>query len=200
MIATRKPYSLAVALPFYSVSQSEVKMDIVWKPLGDIIPYENNPRNNKASIDRVAASIKEFGFKVPIVIDSAGVIAAGHTRYEAAKKLGWEQVPCIVADDLTPEQIKGFRLADNKVGESSEWDFDKLGEELDEIFDIDMEQFGFDINVDEIAGETDRDFSDTSFNYQEQYGVIVMCENESDQEKVYNELTEKGYSCKVVAV
>ena len=132
-------------------------MEIVWKGLNEITPYANNPRNNSASIDRVAASIKEFGFKVPIVIDASGTIAAGHTRYEAAKRLNWEKVPCIVADDLTDEQIKGFRLADNKVGEASEWDFEKLGEELDGIFDLDMSEFGFDLSFDDDEPEMKED-------------------------------------------
>jgi hypothetical protein len=171
VIATRKPYSLAVALPFYSVSHSEVKMEIVWKGLNEITPYANNPRNNSVSIDRVAASIREFGFKVPIVIDASGTIAAGHTRYEAAKRLNWEKVPCIIADDLTPEQIKGFRLADNKVGEASEWDFEKLGEELDGIFDIDMEQFGFDLEVEEEEPEPEEDPFEDIEKLEKHYGV-----------------------------
>ena len=90
----------------------------------------------------MAASIKEFGFKVPIVIDANGEIVAGHTRLKAAKKLGLAEVPCIIADDLTPEQIKAFRLADNKTAELAEWDFDLLHLELDDI-DLDMSDFGF---------------------------------------------------------
>lgn len=119
-------------------------MQIEMMPVGSITPYEKNPRKNKQSVDAVAESIKEFGFKVPIIIDKDGVIVAGHTRLMAAKKLKMTEVPIIRADDLTPEQIKAFRLADNKVGESSEWDFDLLKEELDGIFDIDMSAFGFD--------------------------------------------------------
>lgn len=117
--------------------------------LKDIKPYGKNPRKNDQSVDKVANSIKEFGFKVPIVIDKNNVIVCGHTRYKAAKKLGLSVVPCVVADDLTEEQIKAYRLADNKVGEDSEWDFDLLGEELDGIFDIDMSDFGFDLSEEE---------------------------------------------------
>lgn len=108
--------------------------------------YENNPRHNESAVDAVAASIKEFGFKVPIVIDKDNVIIAGHTRKRAAEKLGLDKVPCIVADDLTPEQIKAFRRADNKTAELAEWDFDKLETELSELqdLDFDMSQFGFD--------------------------------------------------------
>lgn len=116
---------------------------IVYKNINEIVPYENNPRKNDKSVDYVANSIKEFNFQNPIIIDSKGVIVAGHTRYKAAVKLKMDTVPCIVADDLTEEQIKAFRLADNKVGESSQWDMDLLVNELDGIFDLDMSDFGF---------------------------------------------------------
>lgn len=115
---------------------------IIYKNIDDLIPYENNPRINDNGVEALAESIKEFGFKVPIIIDSDGVIIAGHTRLKACKKLGIEEVPCIVADDLTDEQVKAFRLADNKVAELSDWDLDKLKEEIEEL-DIDMTKYGF---------------------------------------------------------
>lgn len=118
-------------------------MDVVNLKIKDLKPYEKNPRKNDGAVEYVANSIKEFGFKVPIVVDKDNVIVAGHTRYKAAKKLGLKEVPAIVADDLTDEQIKAFRLADNKVGEFAAWDTELLGEELSEILDIDMEDFGF---------------------------------------------------------
>ena len=118
-------------------------MQIVEKKLCDIKPYEKNPRKNDNAVEQVANSIKEFGFKVPIVIDKDNVIVCGHTRYKASKKLGIDTVPCVIADDLTDEQIKAYRLADNKVSELAEWDFNILGEELEGIFDIDMKDFGF---------------------------------------------------------
>ena len=114
----------------------EIKID-------QLTPYDHNPRQNDGAVDAVAASIKNFGFKVPVVIDRERVIVAGHTRYKAAKKLGLESVPCIVADDLTDEQIRAFRLADNKVGELAGWDFDLLNMELAGIEELDMTQFGF---------------------------------------------------------
>lgn len=121
-------------------------MKIVEKKIESLKPYENNPRNNDNAVDAVAASIKEFGFKVPIVIDSAGVIIAGHTRYKAAQKLGLQAVPCIIADDLTPEQVKAFRLADNKVAELATWNTELEFLELSELDKIgfDMSLFGFD--------------------------------------------------------
>ena len=118
-------------------------MQIIEKSITEITPYEKNPRKNDEAVEYVANSIKEFGFKVPIVIDKNGVIVAGHTRYKAAQELGLEKLPCVIADDLTEEQVKAFRLADNKAGEIAEWDFDLLDEELDGIFDIDMSGLGF---------------------------------------------------------
>lgn len=118
-------------------------MDIVLKKISDIRPYEKNPRRNDEAVKYVAESISQFGFKVPIVIDKDGVIVAGHTRYKAAKKLNLKEVPCIIADDLSEEQIKAFRLADNKVAEKAEWDFELLAGELEDLFDFDMTVFGF---------------------------------------------------------
>lgn len=118
-------------------------MNITERSMGEIRPYEKNPRKNDEAVKYVAESIKQFGFKVPIIVDAEGVIVAGHTRYKAAKKLGLKTVPCIIADDLTEEQIKAFRLADNKVAEKAEWDFDLLAEEMDDLFDFDMTVFGF---------------------------------------------------------
>ena len=175
-------------------------MKVIEKKTADIIPYENNPRNNDDAVDAVAASIKEFGFKVPIVIDKGSVIVAGHTRLKAAEKLGLEKVPCIVADDLTEEQINAYRLADNKTGELSAWDFEKLEEELSALENIDMDQFGFDISVDDGKEPDEVETGGNGFSYQEQYGVIVMCANEAEQEQVYNKLKEQGYDCKVVSV
>lgn len=118
-------------------------MNIIEKPINEVIPYEKNPRINDNAVPAVMRSIEEFGFKVPIVIDKNGTIVTGHTRLKAAKKLGMKTVPCIVADDLTPEQIKAFRLADNKVAEAAEWDMELLNKELDGIVDIDMSDFNF---------------------------------------------------------
>lgn len=114
--------------------------------LEEIRPYEKNPRRNDGAVEAVAKSIEQFGFKVPIVVDADNVIVAGHTRYKAAQKLHLESVPCIVANDLTPAQIKAFRLADNKVSELARWDDALLLDELDglDLFNIDMTDFGFD--------------------------------------------------------
>lgn len=128
---------------------------IVYKKVSDLIPYDRNPRKNEGAVEVVANSIKEFNFQNPIIIDKDGVIVAGHTRLRAAQKLGLDKVPCVVADDLNEEQIKAFRLADNKTAEFAEWDFELLDEELQDINDIDMSEFGFDEKV--IPGITDEE-------------------------------------------
>lgn len=137
-------------------------MNIVMKQIIELKEYENNPRNNEAAVDAVAKSIEEFGFKVPIVITSEHVIIAGHTRLKASKKLGLTEVPCIIADDLTDEQIKAFRLADNKTAELATWDFSKLEDELASI-EMDMSLFGFEDLEEEVPDNaTDDDFDPDS--------------------------------------
>lgn len=116
-------------------------MQIIEMDIRDLIPYENNPRRNDAAVDKVAASIQEFGFKVPIIVDKDNVIVAGHTRLKAAEMLGMDKVPVIRADDLSEEKVKAFRLADNKTGEIATWDFAKLEEELLDIECINMQEF-----------------------------------------------------------
>lgn len=125
------------------------KISIQYKNIKELKLYDKNPRKNKDSVPYVANSIRQFGFKVPVVVDKNNVVVCGHTRIYACKQLDITEVPCIIADDLTDEQIKAYRLADNKVGELSEWDFDLLGEELDGILDLDVSDFGFDLSGDE---------------------------------------------------
>lgn len=118
------------------------KYQVEYKNVDELIPYINNPRNNDHAVDAVASSIMNFGFKVPIVIDKYNEIINGHTRLKAAKKLGLEEVPVIVADELTEEQVRAFRLADNKVAELADWDDELLRAEM-AFIGIDMTQFGF---------------------------------------------------------
>lgn len=134
--------------------------------------YPNNPRHNEKAVDAVANSIKEFGFKNPIIIDKDFVIVAGHTRRLAAEKLGLKVVPCIVADDLTPEQIKAFRLIDNKTAELAEWNFDKLEEELASLTDFDMSDFGFE-HLEDIDWAGVEDLSESS--YEEPKKTYLKC-------------------------
>ena len=144
-----------VLLWYYQIIKKEVRdkhrvvlfylegnMQVFEKELSWLKPYANNPRDNESAVEPVAKSIKEFGFKVPIVATSDGEIINGHTRFKASKRLGLEKVPVIIADDLTDEQIKAFRLADNKVSEFSKWNEDKLRDELKQL-EMDMAEFGF---------------------------------------------------------
>lgn len=141
-------------------------MQIIDMPIGQIKPYEHNPRNNDAAVEPVAASIREFGFRQPIVVDVKNVIICGHTRYRAAKRLGLETVPVLVASDLSPEKVKAYRLADNKTAEAAEWLPDELAAELGDLQGaLDMAQFGFDlgdidIGQDDLPGDDD-DFDPT---------------------------------------
>ena len=122
-------------------------MQIFDVDINQIKPYAKNAKlHPDEQIGRIANSIREFGFKQPLVIDKNNVLVIGHGRYAAAKRLGYDTVPCLMADDLTEEQIKALRLADNKTNES-DWDIDFLNIELDDITDIDMSQFGFDLDI-----------------------------------------------------
>lgn len=169
------------------------KLEIKYIPINDIKPYKNNPRLNEEAIPYVMKSIREFGFKNPIILDKNNVIVAGHTRLESAKRLGMKEAPVIYADDLTEEQVKAFRLVDNKVSEKSMWDYSKLDEELDSILDIDMSMFDFDINTDDV--EIERiDLSNKEF---EKYEIIITCQNEIELEENYNKLTKEGYKCTI---
>lgn len=149
-------------------------MNIVYKTLKEIRPYEKNPRKNDNAIECVMNSIKEFGFKVPIVIDSNNIIVAGHTRYKAAQQLNMQEVPCIITDDLTDEQVKAFRLVDNKASELSGWDFNLLQEELDGIINIDLDKFGFFIedNVGNLSVTDDDFLSDTEITKSKDKTII----------------------------
>lgn len=167
-------------------------MNVYEKKLSEITPYENNPRNNEKAVTYVANSIREFGFRVPIVIDKDGIIVAGHTRLKAAIQLGLETAPCIIADDLTDEQVKAYRLADNKVSEFATWDDELLNIEMGELLEIDMSDFGFDTNIDE--PDERRDLSDSLDDGE--YQLIV--EGTEDQlSELYERLMGEGYECRI---
>jgi site-specific DNA-methyltransferase (adenine-specific) len=122
-------------------------LNVINLDINKLIPYINNPRNNENAIDKVASSIKEFGFKVPEVIDQDNVIVDGHTRVLASKKLGLKEIPCVVADDLSEAQIKAFRIADNKVSEYASWDEELLKLELEQLEDMNFSMSDFDLNL-----------------------------------------------------
>ena len=158
-------------------------MEIVEKKLSEIYPYEKNPRMNDNAVKYVAESIENYGFKVPIVVDIGGVIVTGHTRYKAAQLLGLETVPCIVADDLTDEQIRAYRIADNKTSEYSIWDNKLLLEELDNIGDLFT---GFELpKLEEIGmlDETDNDVI-TDNDFCTTYEIVIRSEDKKKIEQI----------------
>ncbi len=168
-------------------------MEIIMKRVEELTPYERNPRRNDEAVKFVKASIEQFGFKVPIVIDADGVIVAGHTRLKAAKELGMEEVPCIVADDLNEEQVKAFRLADNMTASKSEWDIELLNTELLDLeANFDMADFGFELNAP--TGEI-KEREEAVFN--ESISVLVNCDTEGEAQALFDRLTEEGYTCQV---
>lgn len=148
-------------------------IEIIYKDISDLKPYEKNPRKNKSAVKKVAMSIKEYGFKIPLVVDKDNVVVCGHTRLLAAEKLKINSVPCIIASDLTPEQIKAFRIADNKVTEEADWDKDLLTQELKDLLNIDydLSLTGFDKkDLDFLL--TDIEAPDEDFNPDEEAPVI----------------------------
>ena len=177
-------------------------MNIVNMNIEDLIEYDNNPRFNDNAVEPVARSIEQFGWKVPIVIDSNNVIITGHTRLKAAKFLGLDEVPCIVADDLDEDQVKAFRLADNKVGELAGWDYEALQIELDSI-ELDMGDFGFvnieDIDLSNFFDEPEQEEAAEEEEEEEKpkdYFLTVFCESEEDRETLRIELEDNGYVVK----
>jgi|DEB0MinimDraft_3_1074331.scaffolds.fasta_scaffold39312_2 ParB-like chromosome segregation protein Spo0J len=169
-----------------------------------LIPYARNPRKNSAAVDKIAASIKEFGWQQPIVVDKENVIIAGHTRLLAAQKLGIEDVPVHVAD-LTETQAKAYRLADNRLSEDADWDIEMLGLEIRELDDLNfnLDMTGF--NNSELANLLiDKTLIDDDLPEQEQlknvFEVAVECEDEQEQEKVFQMLTDEGLKCRILSI
>lgn len=140
-------------------------MEVKEWPIDKVKPYKNNPRNNDDAVEATANSIKEFGWQQPIVVDKDGIIIVGHTRLKAANKLKLEQVPVTVAENLTDEQVKAYRLADNKTGELADWDFSLLDDELAGIEDFDMSEFGFsDAELSAAMDDADGEAHDDGFD------------------------------------
>ena len=173
--------------------------------LSAIKPYERNPRKNDSAVNGVAESIKQFGFKQPIVIDKNNVIVAGHTRYKAAKQLGLNSVPCVRADDLTTEQVKAYRILDNKLNELATWDFQALGDELNS-FDFDFETFNFNFDYEK---DFDTFFDDNSYKQKEsadssvtKYQIIITYDTEEERDQFHEYLENEGieHNCKRIKI
>lgn len=166
-------------------------MQIVNKPTEELKPYDKNAKkHDKKQIANVAESIKQFGFVQPIVLDKNNNVIIGHCRLEAAKKLHLDEVPCVMADDLTDEQVKKLRLLDNKLNES-EWDIDLIAEEI-AYLDFD----GFDVDW-ELPEDEENQIERKEINLNENISVIVECENDEEAETVFNKLSNEGYVCRI---
>lgn len=179
-------------------------MNISLVATDSLIPYINNPRDNSNAIDKVAASIKEFGFRQPIVIDDESVIVAGHTRYMAAKKLNLEHVPVEIVHDLTELQIKAYRIADNRVAQESTWDDQLLNIEIQNLdnnnFDLSLTGFNED-EIEIILSDDDINNADTSEqHYDSVFQIIVDCSTEREQENLFGKFKAQGLTCKVVSI
>lgn len=167
--------------------------NIVYKPIKELKPYKKNAKKHpKEQVEQIANSIKEFGFTQPVLIDRNNCVVAGHGRILGAKKAGLKEVPTLCLDDLTEEQIKAYRLADNKLNES-EWDFSLLDEELGMLSDdIDMSLFGLDVALSE---ETEKKNKKVEFEVKKQNKVIVECISARQAEDLYERLVMEGYTC-----
>lgn len=171
--------------------------------IGKLIPYINNPRVNEHAVETVASAIKEFGFRVPIVAKSDGIIIDGHLRYKSAKKLGLKKVPVILADDMSDTQIKAFRISVNKVSELADWDEELLKLEIEDLqeMNFNLDLLGF--NSEELEALDLDEFNEEASNkikeeeYFEKIELVIEFETESEQEKLYEELLERGFKCHV---
>lgn len=183
------------------MKQPELK--IVYLPIEKIKPYKNNPRDNSKAIKKVAASIDENGFRQPLVLDKNNVIITGHTRFEAAKTLGLEKLPCIIAADMSKEKVKAYRIADNKVAEYSTWNDSLLASEMEALKELgyDLEDTGFseieimelteDILPEKYDSKEFKDYEDEANKKLKSYNVIICCKNEKEQKFVKKLLREE---------
>ena len=176
------------------------ELKIIYKDINDLQMYENNPRKNSDAVQYVANSIQNFGFKNPIIIDKNNMIVCGHTRYKAARRLKMAKVPCIMADDLSEDQIRAFRLADNKVAEMSTWDYDRLEQEfmLLDPLEFDIADFGFFPNYDTDDEEEDEDDNETSGSDNQRFIVQIECKSLNEQRETYERLTNMGIECEMI--
>lgn len=173
--------------------EKKQELNIVYRNIKELKPYKKNAKKHpKEQVERIANSIKEFGFTQPVIIDKNNCVVAGHGRILGAKKAGLKQVPTVMLEELTEEQIKAYRLVDNKLNES-EWEYDLLDEELETLTeDIDMNLFVFDLDV-----KQNVEVEKVEFEVKQRARVIVEFENRKSAEMLYKKLTKDGYICKI---
>lgn len=190
-------------MPRKPLTPTATPFDVRLVPIGDVVPYSRNPRKNTAAIAKVAASLREFGWRQPIVVDEALTVIAGHTRLEAARTLGMDEVPVHVAIGLTKNQVKAYRIADNRVGEEAEWDNDLLALEVNDLHldNFDVAVLGF--NDEELGKLLNGDApADTSEQLRDgvQYQLLVECASEQEQATLCEDLESRGLTCRLLTL
>lgn len=166
-------------------------MNVTYKKITDLKPYKNNAKKHpKEQVERIAESIRQFGFTQPVLVDKNNIVVAGHGRILGARKAGLKEVPTVCMEDLTEEQIKAYRLIDNKLNESP-WDFSLIDSEIKDIELIDMSLFGFE--------EEKKKSKEVKFSIDEKYEIHVICESERHMKDVYETLSRMGLECKLVS-
>lgn len=170
-----------------------MREEIVYLKVDDLKNNPKNPRKNEEAVESVAKSIERYGFRNPLIVDKNNVVWCGNTRLKASKKLGLEEVPCIIVKDLTEKQMTELALLDNKTNEIAEWDFDMLS---DIIQTIDLDEFDLDWGISfEEGKEIER--KDISEKIKDNFEITIKCLDEFDLEKIYNEFIERGYECRI---
>lgn len=170
------------------------QLNIVYKSIKQLKPYKKNAKKHPK--EQIANSIKEFGFTQPVIIDKHDCVVAGHGRILGAKKAGLKQVPTVCLEDLTEEQVKAYRLVDNKLNES-EWDYNLLDEEINKLLttDVDMSLFGFDGTLTD--DDLEKALKEVKFKVKEKHLVIVECKTEDETKILQDKLKKKGYDCQI---
>ena len=176
------------------------KLQIVYKNVDDLIPYARNAKiHDENNINLIAGSIKSFGFNNPVLLDGENGIIAGHGRVLASKKLGIKQIPTIELQGLSDAEKRAYIIADNRLTEKSEWDKEILSLELQDLNElgIDLNIIGFNENdINKMIGTPESDTSE-EVAYKEQLNIVVECSSEEEQEKLYNEFSERGLKCRL---
>ena len=170
-------------------------MEVVDVRIEDVKPYENNPRKNDNAVGAVAESIKQFGFLQPLVLDKDNVITVGHTRFKAAQMLGLETVPVVYADELSEDQIKAYRLLDNRLNEIAVWDIPSLKVELENLPEFDFSDFGVTFNLNDQDLDISDLFDDTEIieeKKEKTFEILVYCEDKDEQNNILKNLREQG--------
>lgn len=172
-------------------------MEIIKLKLVDLTPYHSNAKEHpREQIEQIKKSIKKFGNNDPIAVwGEKNIIVEGHGRLMALKELGYEEVECIRLDHLTEEERRAYTLAHNQLTMNTGWDDELLKIELDDLSDFDMSDFGF--SIDDIEVDEEKEREDLGDDLKDEYSLIVNCEDESQLEELYNEMMERGFSCRL---